>query len=157
MSELISALQALGAGPKAIAALAAFMLFAGILSKSGIVKKLFAGKRTDREILSEDQNNFLDRVENELREAREQANEDRKRAREDREECEKRIGLLLRDAARWRHFAAGIAQYVIALQSRLAQAGITAPPFAAWDRFIEEGGDPDDHVIRTIVDNGRDG
>lgn len=132
-----------------VAVLGAAWISVGIKRRASSEALIASAKISERDQLSEDQQDLI-------RNLRTDVENLRKWRTEDREECDRqlkamgaRVDAVLRDnekwrmdSAKWRHLAGNLGIYVNKQTKSLRDAGIEPPQFDGWERFLDEGGDP---------------
>lgn len=120
-----------------------------LLDKSGLIKRWSASRTSEREQLSGDIQEFIGNLRTDVANLRTDVENQRRWRAEDKEECDKkldameeRLDTVLKDTAKWRHLAGNLAMHINKDRIAMRAAGIEAPRFAGWDRFLADGGDP---------------
>jgi hypothetical protein len=143
VAEVIALLQALADKPW----LFVILLLAWLIYKTDLVKLYLSGRKSEREVLNEQQQELVEGFREQLEDFRQRFDGDRRAWAEERLRLEHALAEALRDAGRWRHFAMNLGSYIFALERKLSQAGLEVPHFD-WGDMLRRSGLGDEAAVR---------
>lgn len=132
-----------------------------VFDKSEFIKRWFdnsanatKARNDEREQLSEDLQNFVKTIISDRDNLRKEVDNLWKLRNEDRVHCDKKLDDMTKrldelmednrkwrvDSAKWRHLSGNLGMFANRLRKCLGDAGIEAPRFDAWEKFLAEGG-----------------
>lgn len=154
LDELVKALVNQIGGTTILSVLVGFYL----VDKLGLVK-IFADKIDSSRKLKHDQqvvfqgwqNEFINKLRADIEDERKRREQDRREFEEENKRLDARIDELIadnanwrKDSSKWRHLAGNLAIYANRIRNLLIEKQLPVPRFNAWDKFLEEGGDPEE-------------